>query len=204
MKTVRLPLFALCASLMLPAPAFSAATVGQPAPDFTASGTDGKRHSLADYRGKYVVMEWVNPGCPFVRKHYSSGNMQTTQQEATRAGAVWLTINSTAKSSGDYLSAADMGQWMSEQKAAATATLLDTDGKVGMAYGAKTTPHMYIIDPQGKLIYAGAIDSKPSAKVEDIATATNYVRTSLQEALAGKPVSQANTKAYGCSVKYEG
>lgn len=204
MKTVRLPLFALCAGLMLSAPAFSAATVGQPAPAFTATGTDGKSHSLADYRGKYVVMEWVNPGCPFVRKHYSSGNMQSTQQEATRAGAVWLTINSTARSSGDYLAAADMGKWMSEQKAAATATLLDTDGKVGVAYGAKTTPHMYIIDPQGKLIYAGAIDSKPSAKVEDIAGATNYVKTSLQEALAGKPVSQANTKAYGCSVKYEG
>jgi len=204
MKTVRLPLFALCAGLMLPVPAFSAATVGQPAPAFTVTGTDGKSHSLADYRGKYVVMEWVNPGCPFVRKHYSSGNMQSTQQEATGAGAVWLTINSTAKSSGDYLAAADMGKWMSEQKAAATATLLDTDGKVGVAYGAKTTPHMYIIDPQGKLIYAGAIDSKPSAKVEDIATATNYVKTSLQEALAGKPVSQANTKAYGCSVKYEG
>lgn len=204
MKALRLPLLALCAGFTLPAAALAAATVGQPAPAFTATDTAGKNHSLADYRGKYVILEWVNPGCPFVRKHYSSGNMQSTQQEATRAGAVWLAVNSTAKGSGDYLAAADMGKWMSGQKAAATATLLDADGKVGTAYGAKTTPHMYIIDPQGKLIYAGAIDSKPTARAEDIASATNYVKTGLQEALAGKPLSNASTRAYGCSVKYDG
>jgi len=202
MNTARLSALALCASLVLPAAAWAVATVGQPAPDFTAADTTGKRHSLADYKGKYVVLEWVNPGCPFVRKHYSSNNMQATQREAVDSGAVWLAVNSTSPRSGDYLPPSDMGKWMQGQQAAASATLMDADGKVGMAYGAKTNPHLYIINPQGTLIYAGAIDSKPSGRVEDIASATNYVKAGLKEAQAGKPLSHANTRAYGCSVKY--
>ncbi len=181
---------------------FAAATVGQPAPAFTATDASGKTVSLADFKGKHVVLEWVNPGCPFVVKHYSSGNMQGTQKEATAKGVVWLAVNSTAADAGDYKKPADMTQWMQGQKAAATATLMDADGKIGKAYGARTTPHMYIVDPQGKLVYAGAIDDKPSTNVADIAKATNHVKVALNETLAGKAVSVASTQAYGCSVKY--
>ncbi len=182
--------------------AFATATVGQPAPAFTATDASGKTVSLADFKGKHVVLEWVNPGCPFVVKHYSSGNMQGTQKDATAKGVVWLAVNSTAADAGDYKKPAEMAQWMQAQKAAATATLMDADGKVGRAYGARTTPHMYIVDPQGKLVYAGGIDDKPSTSVADIPGATNYVKAALNETLAGKPVTQASTRPYGCSVKY--
>jgi peroxiredoxin len=182
--------------------ALAAATVGQPAPTFTATDTSGKTVSLADFKGKHVVLEWVNPGCPYVVKHYSSANMQGTQKDATAKGVVWLSVNSTAAEHGDYKAPAAMAQWMQSQKAAATATLMDADGKVGRAYGARTTPHMYIVDPKGTLVYAGAIDSKPSSNIADIASATNHVKTALAETLAGKPVSTATTKPYGCSVKY--
>jgi alkyl hydroperoxide reductase subunit AhpC len=178
------------------------ATVGQPAPAFTATDTNGKTVSLADFKGKHVVLEWVNPGCPYVVKHYGSGNMQGTQREATAKGVVWLSVNSTAVDAGDYRKPADMAGWMQQQKAAATATLMDADGKVGRAYGARTTPHMYVIDPAGKLVYAGAIDSKPSSNPADVATATNHVKVALAESLAGKPVSTPVTRPYGCSVKY--
>jgi peroxiredoxin len=183
-------------------PAFAAATVGQPAPAFSVVDTQGKTVSLADFKGRHVVLEWVNPGCPFVQKHYTSGNMQGTQKEATAKGVVWLAVNSTATDASDYKAPADMAAWMREQKAAATATLMDADGKLGRAYGARTTPHMYLIDPAGKLVYAGAIDSKPTGRVADIAGATNYVKQAVGEALAGKPVSTAQTTAYGCSIKY--
>jgi peroxiredoxin len=193
----------LATALSLAVPfAFATATVGQPAPAFTATDASGKTVSLADFKGKHVVLEWVNPGCPFVVKHYSSGNMQGTQKEATAKGVVWLAINSTAADAGDYLKPAEMAQWMQGQKAAATATLMDADGKVGKAYGARTTPHMYIVDPQGKLVYAGGIDDKPSTNIADIAKATNHVKVALNETLAGKAVSQASTRPYGCSVKY--
>lgn len=182
--------------------AWANATVGQPAPAFAATDTNGKAVSLADFKGKHVVLEWVNPGCPFVVKHYSSANMQGTQKEATAKGVVWLAVSSTAPDASDYRKPADLAKWMQEQKAAATATLMDDDGKVGKAYGARTTPHMYIIDPAGKLVYAGGIDNKPSANVADIATATNHVKAALAETLAGKPVSVASTRPYGCSVKY--
>jgi hypothetical protein len=148
------------------------------------------------------VLEWVNPGCPFVQKHYTSGNMQGTQKEATAKGVVWLAINSTAADASDYKAPAAMAQWMQSQKAAATATLMDADGKVGKAYGARTTPHMYIVAPDGKLVYAGAIDSKATSNPADIASATNHVKVALAESLAGKPVSAATTRPYGCSVKY--
>ena len=178
------------------------AVVGQPAPAFSAVDAAGKAVSLADFKGKHVVLEWVNPGCPFVQKHYSSGNMQGTQKEATAKGVVWLAINSTAADASDYKAPAAMAQWMQNQNAAATATLMDADGKVGKAYGARTTPHMYIVAPDGKLVYAGAIDSKATSNPADIASATNHVKVALAESLAGKPVSAATTRPYGCSVKY--
>jgi peroxiredoxin len=195
---------ALCAALALAAtsPALAAATVGQPAPAFTVTDTSGKAVSLADFKGKHVVLEWVNPGCPFVQKHYNSANMQSTQKDATGKGVVWLAISSTAPDAGDYKKPADLAGWMQGHKAAASATLMDDDGKIGRAYGARTTPHMYVVDPAGTLVYAGAIDSKPTANPADIATATNHVKQALNESLAGKAVSTATTRPYGCSVKY--
>jgi peroxiredoxin len=182
--------------------AHAQAIVGQAAPAFSAQDTAGKTRSLAEFKGRYVVLEWVNPGCPYVQKHYNAANMQATQKEATGKGVVWLTVNSTAADAGDYRAPAELAAWMKQQNAAPTATLMDADGKVGRAYSARTTPHMYVIDPAGKLIYAGAIDSKATARADDIKTATNYVRQALGEALGGKPVSVAVTQAYGCSVKY--
>lgn len=181
----------------------AAATVGAPAPAFTVADTRGQPVSLADYKGRTVVLEWVNPGCPYVVKHYGAGNMQATQKSATARGVVWLTINSTHAGHGDYRAPAAMASWMQGQQAAATATLMDTDGKVGRAYGARTTPHLYVIDPTGRLAYAGAIDSKASANPADIPTATNHVNAALAEVVAGKPVTVSQTRAYGCSVKYD-
>jgi hypothetical protein len=182
--------------------AFAVASVGQPAPAFSATDTSGRTVSLADFKGRHVVLEWVNPGCPYVRKHYDSANMPATQKDATGKGVVWLSINSTHSGASDYLPPAKLAGWMKDKGGAPTATLMDADGKVGRAYGARTTPHMYVVDPAGKLVYAGAIDSKPSANPADIKTATNYVNQALAESLAGKPVSQPATQAYGCSVKY--
>ena len=194
----------VAASLALAATAaLASATVGQPAPAFTAVDTAGKSVSLADFKGRHVVLEWVNPGCPFVQKHYDAGNMQATQKDATGRGAVWLAVNSTAVTASDYRKPADMAAWMRQHNAGATATLMDADGKVGRAYGARTTPHMYVVDPKGVLVYAGAIDSKATARASDIATATNHVRAALDETLAGKPVSVASTRPYGCSIKYD-
>lgn len=178
------------------------ATVGQAAPEFSAVDTAGKPHRLSDYKGKLVVLEWTNPGCPFVQKHYS-GNMQGLQKEFAGKGVVWLSINSTEADSGDYLAPGKLAGWMGNKQAAATATLMDESGRIGQLYGAKTTPHMYIVNPQGQLVYAGAIDSIPSARADDIKAATNYVRQGLNEALGGKAISTASTRAYGCSIKYK-
>jgi len=195
--------FLLAAALALTAgPALAAATVGQAAPAFTAVDTGGKTVALADFKGRHVVLEWVNPGCPYVQKHYNSANMQGTQKGATDRGVVWLAVNSTAPDASDYKTPAAMAQWMQGQRAAASATLMDSDGKIGRAYGARTTPHMYVVDPSGTLVYAGAIDDKPTASVADVAGATNHVKAALAESLAGKPVSTPSTRAYGCSVKY--
>ncbi len=191
----------LSAALLLSAAAH-AASVGQPAPAFKLTDTSGKTVSLSDFKGKHVVLEWVNPGCPYVRKHYDSANMQGTQQGATAQGVVWLAVNSTAADHSDYKAPADMAQWMQSQKAAASATLMDSNGQVGRAYSARTTPHMYIVDPQGMLVYAGGIDDKPSANPADVATATNHVKVALADTLSGKPVQMASTRPYGCSVKY--
>lgn len=178
------------------------ATVGAPAPAFTATDTSGRQVSLASFKGRHVVLEWVNPGCPFVRKHYDAQNMQGTQKSAAAQGVVWLAVNSTSADHVDYLPPAKMAAWMKQQGAAADATLMDESGKIGRAYGARTTPHMYLIDPQGVLLYAGAIDNKPTANPADIAGATNHVRQALDEALAGRPLSVATTRAYGCTIKY--
>ena len=182
------------------------AIVGQPAPDFSAADTAGKAHKLSDFKGKLVVLEWTNPGCPFVVKHYSGnadGNMQRLQKEFTGKGVVWLAINSTEPQSGDYFLPAKLGGWMKEKSGAPTATLMDDAGTIGQRYGAKTTPHMYIINAQGLLVYAGGIDSVPSTRVDDIKTATNYIRQGLSEALAGKAITMASSRPYGCSVKYK-
>jgi hypothetical protein len=184
-------------------PAFASTAVGQKAPDFSAKDTNGKTVNLADFKGKTVVLEWVNPGCPYVRKHYGVGNMQSTQKDAADKGVVWLAINSTDTGHQDYLAPAALQKWMAEQKAPAAHTLMDENGKIGQLYGARTTPHMYIISPQGMLVYAGGIDSIASANPADIKTATNYIKQSLGESLAGKPISNATTKPYGCSVKYK-
>jgi peroxiredoxin len=179
-----------------------AASVGQPAPAFSVTDASGKAVSLADFKGKTVVLEWVNPGCPYVRKHYDSANMQATQKGAAAKDVVWLAVNSTATGHYDYKKPADMAAWMASQKAAATHTLMDSDGKVGKAYGARTTPHMYIVDAKGTLVYAGGIDDKPSSNPADVKTAKNHVNAALGDMAAGKPVAQAVTRPYGCSVKY--
>ena len=180
----------------------AAAAIGQPAPEFSAVDATGKTHHLRNFIGKTVVLEWTNPGCPFVRKHYS-GNMQALQKEFTGQGVVWLAVNSTEAGSADYLEPAKLARWMAEKAAAPTATLMDESGGIGQLYGAKTTPQMAIISPAGLLLYSGAIDSIASAKVEDIQSATNHVRQALAETLAGKPVSTPLTRPYGCSVKYK-
>jgi peroxiredoxin len=178
------------------------ASVGSAAPVFSTSDTRGADRSLADFAGKYVVLEWINHGCPFVRKHYSSGNMQALQQKYTEKGVVWLSIASSAPGKQGHFTAEEWNTIIEEKKSSATAVLLDADGTIGRAYGARTTPQMVIIDPKGTIIYAGAIDDKPSADVDDIATARNHVAAALDEALAGKPVSVATSQPYGCSVKY--
>lgn len=190
-------------ALLLAAAVQAAPAVGQPAPAFTLKDSAGKTVNLADYRGKYVVLEWTNPGCPYVRKHYDSGNMAATQQDAAGKGVVWLSINSTEKASFDYMQPAKLVAWQQQRKVQPTATLMDEEGTVGKAYGARTTPHMYIVDPQGQLVYAGGIDSIPSSNPDDIARATNYVRQAVAEVSAGKPISAATTRAYGCSIKYK-
>src|SRR5262245_54508581 len=175
---------------------------GQPAPDFTLKDTAGKTVKLSDLKGKYVVLEWVNPDCPYVQKHYNSANMPGLQKEYAGKNVTWLAINSTREGHSEFKSPQQMDAWMKQKGAAPAATLLDRDSKVGRAYSAVTTPHMYIIDPKGTLVYVGAIDDKRSTRVEDVKTSKNYVRAALGEAMSGKPVSQASTTPYGCTVKY--
>jgi len=188
---------AVCSSPVLAAP-----VPGQPAPAFRGIDVNGKPISLADFRGKTVVLEWNNPNCPFVQKHYTSGNMQSLQQKNTAAGVVWLAINSTTESHSDYMAPAKLAAWFGEQKAAPTAVVMDPKGEIGRAYGAKVTPHMYVIDAKGTLVYAGAIDDKRSANPADIKTSTNHVAVALGEVAAGKPVTTSTTTAYGCTIKY--
>ncbi len=191
---------AFLAALAIPASANL--TAGNPARDFKLRDTDNNVIQLAQYKGKTVVLEWHNPGCPFVKKHYGSGNMQGTQAAALAQGAVWLTINSGAPGKQGHMTGPQAAALVKEQGVRSTEYLLDPQGVVGKAYGAKTTPQIFIINPAGTIVYQGAIDDKPTAKVEDIAGARNHVKAALAEMKAGKPVSVAETKPYGCSVKY--
>lgn len=177
--------------------------VGTAAPDFSLTDSKGKAQTVSQYKGKYVVLEWFSPECPFVKKHYGSGNMQKLQEEFTGKGVVWLSIDSSAPGLEGHLTAEQANAKMTEWKTKQTALVLDPDGKAGRSYGAKNTPHMFVINPEGKIVYEGAIDSKATPNPSDIANSTNYVKVALEESLAGKTVSNANTKPYGCSVKYK-
>jgi peroxiredoxin len=177
--------------------------IGANAPDFSLTDSKGKTQSVSQYKGKYIVLEWFNPDCPFVKKHYGSGNMQKLQQEFTGKGVVWLTIDSSAPGLEDNLTADQANAKITEWKTKQTAFVLDPEGKAGRTYGAKNTPHMFVINPEGKIVYEGAIDSKATPNPADIANSTNYVKVALEESLGGKTVSNANTKPYGCSVKYK-
>jgi len=185
-----------------PAARAEVATVGQPAPEFTLKDVSGQSHALSSFKGKWVVLEWINYDCPFVQKHYRSGNMPKLQKEYTAKGVVWLAVNSSNVGKQGYFEPAEIKARSQKMGFAATAYLVDTDGTVGRLYGAKTTPHMYVITPEGKLVYAGGIDDTPSTDQADIATAKNYVRAALDEAMAGKPVTKPTSQPYGCSVKY--
>jgi len=177
--------------------------VGSAAPDFSLPDAKGQEHSLAQYKGKYVVLEWFNPECPFVKKHYGSDNMQKLQAEYTGKGVVWLTIDSNAPGTEGNITADQAKKIMDSWKTKQTALLLDPESKVAKLYGAKNTPNMVIVGPDGKIVYEGAIDSKATPNPADIPTSTNYVKAALDEALSGKPVSNAQTRPYGCSVKYK-
>jgi len=176
--------------------------VGEPAPDFRATDSNGQIHKLSEYRGKFVVLEWHNNGCPYTRKHYESGNMQGLQREWTGRGVIWFTVISSAPGQQGYVTAQQENDYLKQMNASPTAALLDPQGDIGRLYAAKTTPHMFIINPSGVLIYDGAIDSKATTDQGDIASATNYVSQALSEAMAGKPVSTPTSRPYGCSVKY--
>ena len=176
--------------------------VGSAAPDFSLTDAKGKAHSLSQYKGKYVVLEWFNPECPFVKKHYGSGNMQKLQEEYTGKGIVWLTIDSNAPGSEGNMTPEQAEKVTTAWKTHQTALLLDPEGKAGRAYGAKNTPNMVVISPEGKIAYEGAIDSKATPNPADIPSSTNYVKVALDESLAGKPVTTANTRPYGCGIKY--
>lgn len=182
--------------------AHAAAVVGKAAPAFSLTDLEGKTVKLSDFKGKFVVLEWVNFDCPFVRKHYGSENMQKLQKTYTGKDVVWITICSSAPGKQGHLTADEAKEATHERGASPTRFLLDPKGAAGRAYGAKTTPHMYVIDPKGKLLYNGAIDDTPSTKVADIPNSKNYVVAALDAAMAGKPVETATTKPYGCSVKY--
>ena len=196
------PLLASALACAFSGAALAAALVGQPAPAFSVTDLSGKPVSLADYKGRTVVLEWHNFGCPFVQKHYRSGNMQALQKKYAN-DVVWLAVNSTNRGASDYTEPAKLGTQLKDFGAAPAAYLMDEPGKMGMAYGAKVTPHMYIIDPAGKVVYNGAIDDKRSANVEDVKVAKNYVVAALDELKAGKPVSTPSTNPYGCTVKYK-
>lgn len=197
--------FAFIASLLLLAPIASvdaAAVVGKAAPSFTLMDMNGQRVRLDAFKGKYVVLEWVNFQCPFVGKHYGSGNMQALQKKYTEKGVVWLSICSSAPGKQGFVTGPEAKELVQHREAVPTRFLLDPKGTVGKAYGAKTTPHLFVIDPKGRVLYNGAIDDRPSTKREDIEGATNYLTAALESAMAGQKIEVAATQPYGCSVKY--
>ncbi len=200
-KFLKKTLFVLVA-LLFPLLAFADAKVGEKAPDFNLTDTQGKSRALSEFTGKIVVLEWFNEGCPFVKKHYESGAMQALQKEFKSKGVVWLLVSSSAEGKQGYHDAAGHNERIKEWNIDSDGFLLDSKGDVGKAYGAKTTPHMFIISKEGNLVYAGAIDDKASTDKDDLKDANNYVVNALNEILEGKPVSTPSTVAYGCSVKY--
>jgi peroxiredoxin len=199
MRHTTLLLIAVCALAII---SLAAPRSGDQAPAFTATDSNGQTHNLSDFKGRFVVLEWTNSGCPFTRKHYGSGNMQKLQKEWTAKGVVWLSVLSSAPGKEGYKSASEENAYVKQVNASPTAVLMDPKGDLGHLYGATATPHMFVIDPSGKVVYAGAIDDKPTPDEDDIAGAKNYVRAALTEATSGKPVTTASTQAYGCSVKY--
>jgi peroxiredoxin len=189
--------FAMAAS----SPALAAAA-GQSAPDFTLTDTHGKAVHLSDLRGKYVVLEWTNPDCPFVQRHYNTRNMPGLQKEWGAHDVTWLSIDSSNRNSSEFKTAAQLDSWMSVHEASQKAVLIDSDSATARLYAAKTTPHMFVIDPNGRIVYAGAIDDRPGASADETRKAKNYVRMALTTATAGAAVDPANTAPYGCSIKY--
>jgi peroxiredoxin len=200
--TVRFILAAVVATTL--AVAAYAVRVGDAAPDFTGTDTNGKTHKLSEYRGRFVVLEWTNNGCPYTQKHYDSSNMQSLQKEWTAKGVVWLTILSSAPGHQGYMTASQENAYIAKVHADPTAAILDPTGAIGHEYEAKTTPHMFVIDPSGKLIYAGAIDDHPTTDPSDIKSSRNYVSEALTEGMSGKQIATTYTRPYGCSVKYAG
>lgn len=195
--------FSAIASLALGANAYAAPATGQAAPDFTATDIAGKEVKLSALAGKTVVLEWNNPGCPFVKKFYGSGTMQKLQGEMKAKGATWITINSGAEGKQGHMNADEAKKYIADQKAQPDHYILDSEGKIGNLYEAKTTPHMFVIDAKGTLAYMGAIDDKPTPNPDDIAGAKNYVRAAVEALASGKPVEMASTQSYGCGVKYK-
>ena len=193
----------LVTALVVAGTAHAQPVIGQPAPEFTATDTKGVSHSLSDFRGKTVVLEWTNHDCPYVKKHYDTGNMQALQRGATAEGVVWLTIISSAPGKQGYVTAEEADALTAERDAAPTAVLFDPEGTAGKAYGARTTPHMFVIDPEGTLVYMGGIDDRPTASKEDVEGARNYVREALTALRSGQDVPQSTSRPYGCSIKYK-
>jgi peroxiredoxin len=200
LSTLGPPLIALLLCAVLPV--LSAAKVGEAAPEFSGTASNGKTFHLSDYRGKFVVLEWHNNGCPYVGKQYNSGNMQRLQKQWTGQGVAWFTILSSAPGRQGYVTAMEENDYLAKMQAAPTAALLDPSGAIGHLYDAKTSPQMVVINPQGIVIYDGAIDNKPTTDLNDVPGATNYVNLALEQAMAGKPVETPATRPYGCSVKY--
>ena len=190
------------AGLIAAGAALAAPSVRQPAPDFTAVDSNGQSHSLSDYRGQTVILEWTNHDCPYVRKHYETGNMQALQKDTAKDGVVWLSVISSAPGTQGYVKGDEANRLTETRDAAPSAVLLDPEGAVGKMYAARTTPHMYIVDPEGTLVYMGGIDDKPTSRRSSVEDAKNYVRQALAEMKAGQPISEASTRPYGCSVKY--
>lgn len=188
---------------LLTTSAMGVVETGKPAPAFQLTGHDGKSYKLADLKGKFVVLEWYNDDCPYVEKHYDANNMQSLQKKYTAKGVTWLTVVSSAPGKQGYVDANGAKALIAERKSAPTSILLDPEGQVGKSYGAKTTPHMFVINPEGKVVYQGAIDDKPSTRASSLKDATPYFANALDATLAGKPVKVASTKPYGCSVKYK-
>lgn len=199
MKPAKLAITTTLLALAIPA---LATRPGDMAPNFTGTDYTGKSINLSEYRGKYVVLEWANQGCPYEQKHYKSGNMEALQKQWTGKGVVWLSIISSAPGQQGYVTPAQETDYLKTMHAAPTTAILDPTGAIGRLYEAKTTPHMFVIDPGGKIIYQGAIDDKPSPDPDTLKDAHNYVSEALEESMAGKPIATPATRSYGCSVKY--